>query len=174
MIEQRLRDALGAAADIDPATVRPLRAAPRRHRMRYVAIPAALVAAVAIFAAARLLPAQEQPMTFVGMSAPEPGEIRVFLCRKPDTLPACRHTAGDRARIAAKLDTFPQVAGYRFIDQAEAYRMFLRYAKGELRDVVRVSDMPESFRVRLKLGADGTPVVRALREVPGVLLAALG
>ncbi|NUW43654.1 permease-like cell division protein FtsX [Nonomuraea rhodomycinica] len=79
-------------------------------------------------------------------------------------------TAEDRDALEREIKAMPEVKKVHFEDQAEAYASFREaYADNKaLLSATRKSDMPESFRIRLKSDADSPRVAAVLGERPGV------
>ncbi|MEU4547376.1 permease-like cell division protein FtsX [Nonomuraea dietziae] len=158
----------------------------RRLRWAVMAIPLALVGVVA---AVELAPAppddgivmaasvQQVLSTGTGESA-----IAVYLCKQDSPLPSCGggtdHLAGGGSAITEQekdavektLTTMTGVENVTFIDKAEMYDKFRNDRKtgSKLLEIVTVEDMPESFRVTLKPGADWRAVMEAAKGMPGV------
>lgn len=85
---------------------------------------------------------------------PATGEASVFLCHDGSTHDSCDErgiTATQRRTVERALRALPEVTGLHFESQAEAYQNFLETLSpgNALRQVMRESDMPESFRVDL-------------------------
>ncbi|GLX01440.1 permease-like cell division protein FtsX [Microtetraspora sp. NBRC 16547] len=188
MIEERLREALSeAAATADLRSVRPLTAPSRRSRAqisRFVVVPAVLVAAVSLGVFLLVRPAPPATtaanpvaysmvqLSLVGADSWQ-DEVAVFLCGKNDAFPVCKKRAAtedDRQRIRKVLESLPGVESVKFESQMEAYEKF-RAANSDnsrLVDVIKPTDMPESFRGKLKQGADHKGVVRGVEHMPGI------
>ncbi|MFK4036293.1 permease-like cell division protein FtsX [Nonomuraea wenchangensis] len=112
--------------------------------------------------------------------------VNVFLCGKGSSLPSCgaerkpdgsmvvrEGKAATRAQVIALgklIGDLPEVQSVTFEDQQAAYDNFKReFASNQaLLKATKVSDMPESFRVVLKLGSDWATPVATLRRQPGV------
>lgn len=181
-VEERLRAALAeAGATVDTGTLRPLRA-PERRRFR-VDFRLVAVAAVVVLAGAA---------TAVGLSGgpgdedravatnPEPSQIdktklTVFLCtrstsKSPPTCQGRGITLEEVKAVERKLKGLPQVEELQFVDQAAAYDEFRRaFAHNKtLLQEVEIADLPESFRVKVKQGADYRRVIASLRGVNGI------
>ncbi|MEU0568714.1 permease-like cell division protein FtsX [Nonomuraea sp. NPDC005983] len=79
-------------------------------------------------------------------------------------------TPAQQKAVAAAIDTMPGVQSAHFEDQQEAYENFKRaYASSKnILRVVKVSDMPTSFRLLMSPGADWSAVIDQLRRLPGV------
>ncbi|WP_067138622.1 permease-like cell division protein FtsX [Microtetraspora malaysiensis] len=193
MIEQRLREALSeAAATADLRSVRPLSAPRGRSRARisrFVVIPAALVAAmsVGVFLLVRPAPPETTAASPVAYSLVQlslagadswQDEVVVFLCGKNDAFPVCKERAAtedDRRRIRQVLESLPGVESVKFESQMEAYERFRasnprpnEEVTQKLLDVIKPTDLPESFRAKLKQGADHKAVVRGVEHLPGI------
>ncbi|MFF3671105.1 permease-like cell division protein FtsX [Microtetraspora malaysiensis] len=183
MIEQRLREALSeAAATADLRSVRPLTAPRGRSRARIsrlVVIPTALVAAmsVGVFLLVRPAPPETTVASPAAYSLAGTDswklEVAVFLCNKNDAFPVCKKRAAtedDRRRIRQVLESMPEVGWIQFESRAEAYKNFRATNSDNLLlvQVVKPSDLPESFRVKVLPGADRKAVLRAVEHLPGV------
>ncbi len=187
MIEQRLRDALSEAArTADHRSVRPLAAPSRRSRVRvsrFVVVPAVVVAAVSVgvFLVVRPTPPAAtvaRPVAYslaqlsLAGGASWEDNIAVFLCKKDDPFPVCKKRAAtedDRRRIRQVLESLPEVESVRFETQMEAYENFRAdNADSKFLSVIKPTDLPESFRAKLKQGADHKAVVRAVEHLPGI------
>ncbi|MFF4772016.1 permease-like cell division protein FtsX [Microtetraspora fusca] len=189
MIEQRLREALSeAAATADLRSVRPLTAPRGRARStrisRFVVIPAALVAAVSVGVFLLVRPAppattagnpMADSLAQLGLAEADSWkyEIAVFLCKKNGPYPVCKKRAAtedDRRRIKQVLESMPEVGWIQFESRAEAYKKFRATNSDNLLlvQVVKPSDLPESFRVKVLPGADRKAVLRAVEHMPGV------
>ncbi|MEU6782601.1 permease-like cell division protein FtsX [Nonomuraea angiospora] len=116
-------------------------------------------------------PAAADPVTAPEVSVSDEWEIAVFLCT-PTTY-GC-HKRGATAKQKQALRTFlesrPELSGVRFVDRASAYESFRRDFAGNktLLKAVRAKDLPESFRLRVKKGADRDRVLDAAVRRPGV------
>ncbi|MCC5581033.1 hypothetical protein IMZ11_36020 [Microtetraspora sp. AC03309] len=188
MIEQRLREALSeAAATADLRSVRPLSAPRGRSRVRvsrFVVVPAVMVAAVSVgvFLLVRPTPpaatvARPVAYSLAQLSLAGAGswhdEVAVFLCKKNDLYPVCRNheavTEDERQVIRQALESMPEVESVRFETQMEAYENFRAdNADSQLLNVIKPTDLPESFRAKVKPGADHKAVVRAVEHLPGI------
>jgi cell division protein FtsX len=179
-VEDRLREALiEAGATIDHGTLRPLRA-PERRRFR-VDFRLVAVALAVVFAGAA---------TVVGLGGhegvnravatdPEPAqsvemEMAVFLCTKSASKQDCQGKNVTRDEVMAvdqKLKGLSHVREVFFVTQAESYAEFrTEYANYKtLLDSVKVTDMPQSFRLTFMQGADLRKVAEELRGMPGIL-----
>ncbi|MFI7633926.1 permease-like cell division protein FtsX [Nonomuraea sp. NPDC049400] len=112
--------------------------------------------------------------------------ISVFLCGKGSAMPACgaeresrgkdgfkvtkdgkAATAAQTRAIEKTIKAMPGVQEVVFEDQAAAYENFMRTYRGR-KELVKVTDLPESFRVMMKPEAEWVPVVRQMRRQPGV------
>ncbi|MFI6457303.1 permease-like cell division protein FtsX [Streptosporangium amethystogenes] len=175
--ENRLRDALSAAA-ATAADVRPL-AAPARRRSRapFRIAAVALAVAVTVFGVVRLtvpLSSSREAVVAMAMSGAEPSgyaDVSVFLCRQDDFRPNCDHvvTEDEKAEIRRALEARPEVERVLFEDRRQAWEKFRsQYADNPtLVKAIAVEDMPESFRAWLRPGADSNAVARAMGGLPG-------
>jgi cell division transport system permease protein len=100
-------------------------------------------------------------------------ELSVYLCKKDSPFEACRDkgaiTEEEKIALQDRLKAMPQVERVDFETQAEAYKLF----QGEgvnsvLRQAIKVEDMPESFRVKLKDPEQSGAVTASLQGAPGV------
>ncbi|WP_030905897.1 permease-like cell division protein FtsX [Streptosporangium amethystogenes] len=177
--ENRLRDALSAAAAATAENIRPL-TVPARRRLRapFRIAAAALVVAVVVFGAVRLAtpsPLSRENTVAMAMSGPEQSgdaDVSVFLCKRHDRFPNCDHviTEDERAEIRRTLEARPEVKRVLFEDQQQAWENFRSQNtdKPALLKAIVVEDMSESFRAWLRPGADPNAVARAMGELPGV------
>ncbi|MGI5487772.1 permease-like cell division protein FtsX [Microtetraspora malaysiensis] len=170
-------------------------ATPRRRsfspwlRLAAVAVPVVLVGVVAVVA---LAPAPSEDrvvlaasLQLVHLADTEEPVISVFLCFENDPWPACGGSMGDpggggsaiteqeKENVNKTLTTMPGVENVTFEDQAALYDRFRKnYVKSggkpELLEQLTVEDMPESFRVTMKPGADWRPVIETAKKMPGV------
>ncbi|MFF5204943.1 permease-like cell division protein FtsX [Streptosporangium sp. NPDC000396] len=170
-VENRLRDALSAAATT-AVDVRPL-AVPARRRFRIPMMLAAVATVIAV-GTGFLWVRQADPETSTtaqATSVPGREEISVFLCARNSPFPQCKGQKADKAKIAEALRSRPDVERIRFESKAEAYKNFRANFKNDsvLLAAVRLEDMPESFRVVPRSGADRAAIIAAAEKVPGVI-----
>ncbi|MET8046024.1 permease-like cell division protein FtsX [Streptosporangium sp. NPDC005286] len=177
-IENRLRDALSAAA-ATAENVRPL-TVPARRRLRapFRIAAAALAVAVVVFGAVRLAtppPPSRGNMVAMAMSSIEPfgyADVSVFLCKEDDVLPNCAHavTEDEQAGIRRALEGRPEVERVLFEDRRQVWENFRRQNANNptLLQAIVVTDMPEVFRAWIRPGTDPSVVARAMGELPGV------
>ncbi|MFI6921298.1 permease-like cell division protein FtsX [Nonomuraea spiralis] len=107
-------------------------------------------------------------------------EVSVFLCMRDAADPGCRHgrgkankaaaTAKEKKAIVAFVERIPGLESYEFEDQKTAYRNFAEMyaANPALVEAVRESDMPESYRLRLRPGVRWGSSRTRLAGMPGV------
>ncbi|MFG1617376.1 permease-like cell division protein FtsX [Nonomuraea wenchangensis] len=99
-------------------------------------------------------------------------EIRVFMCSSPSLIGCEKRTATGAQKRAVRtlLEGLPEVEEVRFIDQAGMYASFRRdfAANKPLLRRTRAKDLPETFVLRVKEGADRDRVTRAVIGRPGV------
>lgn len=99
-------------------------------------------------------------------------EIRVFMCSSPSMLGCEKRTATGAQKRAVRtlLEGLPEVEEVRFVDQAGMYASFRRdfAANKPLLRRTRAKDLPETFVLRVKEGADRDRVTRAVIGRPGV------
>ncbi|MBB4917323.1 permease-like cell division protein FtsX [Streptosporangium saharense] len=185
--ENRLRDALSAAAstavDIRPLTV----PVPRRRRWTVPIAATAAAAFVAVLLTVRLASvlASSDGSEVIAMSVGTQGEsgtpgIRVFLCASGDTAlySGCadgKVTEKGKADVQAALQNRSEVESVFFTDQRTAYEDFRRTYNDknpELLQVVKITDMSDSFTIQVRPGADRTALLEAVSKLPGVTQAA--
>ncbi|MEU1736085.1 permease-like cell division protein FtsX [Streptosporangium sp. NPDC020145] len=184
--ENRLRDALSAAAST-AVNVRPL-TVPSRRRRRWV-IPVAVVAAaasVAVFLTVRVAAVLSSPdrsevvaMSVGAMDESDTSSVNVFLCLSGDATvhPGCaggKATETEKAGIQRALQGRPEVESVSFRDQRTAYEGFQRQYEDKnpaLLKTVKITDMPETFIVQVRPGADRAALLGAASELPGVAVA---
>ncbi|NUW43656.1 permease-like cell division protein FtsX [Nonomuraea rhodomycinica] len=142
-----------------------------------------------VSAAAKTLPgvAQVSDRTVTETAArfrDKPVDISVFLCVGSSDLPSCKSyeasrrtskhgkgiTAEDTDELARAIKAMPGVQEVIFEDQEQAYENFKKAFTGNkaLLAATKVTDMPMSFRVRLRAGTDSAKVAATLRTRPGV------
>ncbi|MFI6604513.1 permease-like cell division protein FtsX [Nonomuraea sp. NPDC050536] len=175
-MEERLRQALDeAGATVDLASVRPL-AVPERRRFRVdfrLVTAAAGVALAGAVATVVVTSPGGQGVVAVKPVGPERTEVRVFLCGKGSAMPNCKGkgiTEVQIQRLQSVLKSPPGVEETYYEDQAAAYKNFQEENADNpgLVKATKVQDLPTSFRVRLKTGADPQQVIRAAMDQPGV------
>ncbi|MGI5285469.1 permease-like cell division protein FtsX [Nonomuraea polychroma] len=179
-VEDRLREALAeAGAAIDPSTLRPLRAPERRRlRMDFRLVAVAVVVVLAGVATAAVLGSPEGTDRAVATD-PKPAQtgnadLTVFLCAKTASkAPPClgRAVRVDEVKVIERMvKELPQLQSAHFDNQAVTYDRFrAEFAHDKaLLDAVKITDMPHSFRLTLKAGADRRAVQQALEGTRGV------
>ncbi|MFI6736156.1 permease-like cell division protein FtsX [Nonomuraea sp. NPDC050451] len=138
--------------------------APRGLRPLIAALLAGLSVLVSTPAAANPVPAPE-------VSVSDEWEIAVFLCT-PTTYGCHKRAATAKQKQALRtfLESRPELSGVRFVDRASAYESFRHDFAGNkaLLKAVRAKDLPESFRLRVKKGADRDRLWLAVNRRPGV------
>jgi cell division transport system permease protein len=101
-------------------------------------------------------------------------EISVYLCKKDDPFPSCENSRGisdqEKTALEGMIKGLPEVESVAFEDSAQAYENFKlqQGADSVLVSAVKASEMPESFRVKLKDPNSYAAVVESLRGAPGV------
>lgn len=175
-VEERLRQALDeAGATVDVASIRPLTVAGRRRfrvDFRLITATAGVALAGAVAAVVATSPGG-QSVVAAKPVGPEVIEFRAFLCGKGSAMPQCKGkgvTAEQTKALQSWLKSQPYVDQVFYEDQATAYKDF-RAANADnptLLKSAKITDMPASFRVKLKTGADPQPVVAAVTGQPGV------
>ncbi|MFI6298360.1 permease-like cell division protein FtsX [Nonomuraea sp. NPDC050790] len=197
-VEERLRQALSeAGAVIDPETLRPLRTVPtaRRHRVdlrwigvswasmrlligrvgrRWVAVSSVVAVAGLVAGVVIVAPGGHQS-TAAAVLPPnrDRADLSVFLCHAQSTSPTCRGEAitdEQRAAVQQALGEAPMVQTITFESQREAYENFKSDPDlpEHVKKVVQVRDMPESFRVKMRAGADYRSLIAKVKVMPGV------
>ncbi|MFI7453690.1 permease-like cell division protein FtsX [Nonomuraea sp. NPDC049714] len=180
-MEDRLRQALAeAGATVDTSTLRPLHGSQRsrfRVDLRLVAVAAVVVLVGVAGAVGMGGPGDVDHAVAVN---PEPdrqkgkGEAAVFLCSKAvpkERLCQGRDvTAAETKAVDALVRQLPEVEAVVFVDQVRAYESFRRdfVHNKALMDSVGAVDLPASFRLTIREGADPKQVSLALRGVPGI------
>ncbi|MFI6795141.1 permease-like cell division protein FtsX [Streptosporangium canum] len=181
--ENRLREALAAAA-VTAVDVRPLTLPSRRRSrvpLRVTAVALAVAAtAFGVVRLATLPPAspmsQGETIVAMSMSGEAPGgraEVSVFLCKGKDPFPNCeggKITETEKENLVRMLEARPEVKSVTFEDQRTAWENFQQQNQDDpqLINGIVPEDMPESFRVRTREGANSLAVARAAHELPGV------
>ncbi|MEV0199834.1 permease-like cell division protein FtsX [Nonomuraea sp. NPDC050691] len=110
-------------------------------------------------------------------------DLTAFLCNTSSVQPACDRyaasktskrgraiTATDLTKLQEQLRAMPEVRKVHFEDQGEAYAKFKKSysANKAMLSAVKVEDMPMSFRIFLRPGADAAKVGAKVRSRPGV------
>jgi cell division transport system permease protein len=100
-------------------------------------------------------------------------EVSVYLCKKDSPFPACKNrgaiTQEEKAALEAQIRAMPQVESVEFVNQAQAYKVFQGSETNTvLRQAVKVADLPESFRVKLKDPDQSAAVMTSLEGAAGV------
>ncbi|GII81527.1 hypothetical protein Sru01_65090 [Sphaerisporangium rufum] len=186
--EDRLRDALRAAAGtMDVHTVRPLTAPRRRRPSRTPMLAAAAVTLIALTGVVgydRLTAVRTPVEPAAAAPSAAPGTIWagtskrtaiiVFLCKRNDAFEACQGraaiTAAEKKHIERTLRKLPGVRELRFESQETAYGRFLE-AYGDdnaFARTIKITDLPESLRLKIAVGADRRAILDAARVLPGV------
>ncbi|WP_327088754.1 permease-like cell division protein FtsX [Nonomuraea sp. NBC_01738] len=179
-VETRLRDALlEAGASLDPESLRPLRAGEPARRwmfdLRIIAMGAVAVM-VAVAAVAVFLTGGDDDRAPVATVSMAEREVALFLCGKGSVPPPCRGkqvSQEQTAAVAAAVKEMPGVESVVFEDRKTAtddYRRFV-VTYPDVKEPVRLEDLPESFRVSLAPGADSATIAAEARKLPGVALA---
>ncbi|GAA3253138.1 permease-like cell division protein FtsX [Nonomuraea helvata] len=178
-VEDRLREALVEAGEtVDISALAPLREPQgRRFRVdfRLVAAAAAVVVLAGAATAVWLVGSgDENRAVAADPASAESTEAAVFLCTKSATEPKCQGrdvSLEETEAIQRTLKELPQLEEISFTDQKTAYKNFqaaFAHNKAVL-DAVEATDLPTSFRLKLRKGARTQEVEKALRGVPGVL-----
>ncbi|MEU6716774.1 permease-like cell division protein FtsX [Nonomuraea sp. NPDC046802] len=107
-------------------------------------------------------------------------DVNVFFCSEGSELPACKSGRGrangkattpkEKKAVVAALKGAREVKSYVFWSRATAYRNFVRtYSDNEaFVSAVKVSDMPESYRVTMRPEVGWRSMTRKLASMPGV------
>jgi cell division transport system permease protein len=101
-------------------------------------------------------------------------QLSAFLCKKNDVFPACKGRGAisdaEKQTLKSKIEAMPQVEQVFFEGQEKAYENFkATYSNNSVfLSAVKVDDMPESFRVKLKNPNDYKAAFDALTGSPGV------
>ncbi|MFI6736154.1 permease-like cell division protein FtsX [Nonomuraea sp. NPDC050451] len=178
-MEDRLREALAeAGATVDAGTLKPLRA-PERRRFRVDFRLVAVAATVVLAGAATTVGLLSGPGGEDRAVAADPRsgerEVVVFLCAKSSDRErtSCKGGAGneEKRKIEAAVRKVPGVREVFYADQSTAYQNFRRDFAGNkaVLAAVDVEDLPDSFTLTLRKGADPRRAQEALRGVPGIL-----
>ncbi|WP_433435782.1 permease-like cell division protein FtsX [Nonomuraea sp. CA-141351] len=178
-VEDRLREALvEAGATVDTSVLSPLRE-PQRRRFRVDFRLVTAAAAVVVLAGAATAmwlggPGDEDRVVAADPPSAESTEVAVFLCTKSAPKEACQGrdvSLEETEAVKRKLEELPQLEEMSFTDQQTAYKNFraaFAHNKAVL-DEVTPTDLPTSFRLKLRKGTDAQEVRTALRGMPGVL-----
>ncbi|MFI7148214.1 permease-like cell division protein FtsX [Nonomuraea sp. NPDC050022] len=138
-----------------------------------------LTVAVTVFGVVELTaPSLEPQESIVAMSqdstVPSGGpEVSVFFCGDSDPRDSCVGggiTTAERQNLQLALEARPEVESVSFEDQQQAWDNFRQAYKDKplLLKSTALTDMPESFRARIRAGADRSAVAKAASELPGV------
>ncbi|MGP3919958.1 permease-like cell division protein FtsX [Nonomuraea sp. 10N515B] len=119
----------------------------------------------------RAVAATPAPAVVSGVQSDDQWEIVVFLCM-PSTYGCHKSDATEKQKRAlqAFLGAMPELTEIRFLDRAAMYES-LRHdfaANRPLLKSVTAKELPESFRLRVKQGADRARVVAAVHGRSGV------
>ncbi|MEU7741179.1 permease-like cell division protein FtsX [Nonomuraea sp. NPDC049158] len=179
-IEDRLREALAeAGATVDASTLSPLRSSGRsrvRVDFRLLAAAGAVVLAGAVTAAVLVSPGDEQRVAVANppVEQKDDTELSVFLCTKelaknPDCPGGA--TMEQTQAIHRALTATPGVIEVLYVTRELAYKSFHRdYADDKaLLDAIDVTDLPPSFQVKLKPGADLKTLRVKMKSIGGVM-----
>ncbi|MEV0235078.1 permease-like cell division protein FtsX [Nonomuraea sp. NPDC050786] len=178
-VEDRLREALvEAGATVDTGALRPLREPQgRRFRadFRLVTAAAAVVVLAGAATAVWLVGSGDENRAVAAGPGPAGStEVAVFLCTKSAQEPKCQGrdaTREEKDAINRTLSELSQIKEMVFREQGDAYRDFraaFAHNKAVL-DAVKATDVPRSFWLKLREGADWRDVEKALRGTSGVL-----
>ncbi|MFI6537394.1 permease-like cell division protein FtsX [Nonomuraea sp. NPDC050547] len=102
-------------------------------------------------------------------------DLSVFLCHGENPAqPSCEGeaiTKEQRLAVRRALLSAPWVETLVFEDQREAFKNFQAddLISESVKKVVRVQDMPESFRVKIRPGADYKSLIAEVKAMPGVV-----
>ncbi|WP_062430751.1 permease-like cell division protein FtsX [Herbidospora daliensis] len=172
-IEDDLRAALHARADSVLVRERPL-PRPRRRRAALffkITAAAALVATGFVGLSSRPEPVPEAMVLAMAMTdvtdagAPE---IVVYLCKPGGPVEQCA-TRDEREELQVMLNGHPGVESVAFRSRQDAWDAFIaKDGNAAFADVLRPSDMSESYVARLRPDADLPALARSAAEMPGV------
>jgi cell division transport system permease protein len=101
-------------------------------------------------------------------------EISVFLCQKNSPFENCKNrgavTQAQKAQLEQQIKGMTEVERVEFENQAQAFENFKQqYANNStLLSAIKVEDMPESFRVKLKNPEQYGNVIQTLQGAEGV------
>lgn len=92
------------------------------------------------------------------------GNVGVIVFMQPGS------TAGETAAVKAQLTSDPSVRSFTYVDQAKSYAEFRQMfsSQKDLVALVRPSDLPPSFRVKLANANEATAVGSEFSDQPGV------
>ncbi|SPL88466.1 Cell division protein FtsX [[Actinomadura] parvosata subsp. kistnae] len=144
-------------------------------RVAAVTLAVAVMALAVVRLAVPSLEPQESviAMALSGAASAAGPEVSVFLCKDGDSWASCAGgeiTKPERLNLQRALEGRPEVESVRFEDRQQAWESFRRQYEDdpELLKATTPTDMPESFRARIRAGADASAVARAASELPGV------
>ncbi|MEU7743625.1 permease-like cell division protein FtsX [Nonomuraea sp. NPDC049158] len=139
-------------------------------RVAAVTLTVAVTAFGAVGLTAPSLEPQESIVAMSQSSSVPPGrpEVSVFLCGA--SCASGEITTTERKNLQLALEARPEVESVGFEDQQQAWDSFRREYKDSplLLKTTTLTDMPESFRARIRAGADPSAVAKAASELPGV------
>ena len=101
-------------------------------------------------------------------------QISAFLCKKNDVFPACKGRGAisdaEKAQMETQIKAMPQVEQVHFENKQQAFENFKATfsANSAFLAAVKVDDMPESFRVKLKDPLDYKAASAQLSGTQGV------
>ncbi|MEU4235114.1 permease-like cell division protein FtsX [Nonomuraea sp. NPDC026600] len=177
-MEDRLREALAeAGATVDTSMLRPLQPSGRprvRVDFRLLAAAGAVVLAGAVTAAVLISPGDEQRAAVANPSVDqEYADASVFLCGKLSPSQACPGgsvTVKQTKAIMDALQAEPGVEQVLYVSQDQAYASFRQdYADDKaMLDAIDVTDLPPSFQVELRPGADPMVSLAKMKSMEGV------
>ncbi|MBT2233190.1 permease-like cell division protein FtsX [Nonomuraea sp. NEAU-A123] len=177
-MEDRLREALAeAGATVDTSTLRPLQSSGRprvRVDFRLLAAAGAVVLAGTVTAAVLIAPGDERRAAVANPPVDQKyADASVFLCGKLSpsrTCPGGSVTAEQTKAIVRALREGPGVEQVLYVSQDQAYASFRRdYADDKaLLGTIDVTDLPPSFQIKLKPGADPKVSLVRMKSMEGV------
>ncbi|MEV0619529.1 permease-like cell division protein FtsX [Nonomuraea sp. NPDC050404] len=180
-MEDRLRQALAEAGKtIDPGTLQPLRASERRRLRVDFRMVAAAAAVVVVGSGAAVMVSggagdDDRMVAAATAITREKADLVVALC----TATAPKDTRCEGAvdpeqregveRVLAELE--PQIAISQWASAESTYDDFrTRFADNQaILEAVKATDMPQSFLLKLREGADRRQVMASFVGVPGVM-----
>ncbi|WP_214110087.1 permease-like cell division protein FtsX [Acrocarpospora catenulata] len=135
----------------------------------------------------QVVAASVSDLLFAGGPVTDADEIRVFLCKDGFPFPSCHGRAATPEQITAvrhDLAILPQVESVSYDDKETVYARFRENVEAKIADmvekgqavtaersildVVKVQDMPELIRLKMKPDTDWDQVIRAAQAMPGV------
>lgn len=136
-----------------------------------MAISVILVTMVSVFLLGLGMLAQRQADTMKGYWY-DRIQVSIFMCYEGASQPNCQEKAatdGQKQAISTQLKAMPEVEEVYFEDKQQAYDRFQeQFRNSPIADSVRVGDIPESYRVKLKDPTKFAVVSSQFDKAPGV------